>query len=227
MKFVVWSVGTLYTVALMSSMTDDVYSASLWIGGTAMTVSLVISIISFILPGESTIEGRDYIQAAVEQKGDSALRKNLRKDSDRLMSGENAVRPMLNAASVGWESEVKRLIQSGYNPDEDRVPQGWTALMRACAHGHDEIVEVLLSAGADPNLVNNLGRTALMYACLYEKESQVQMLIRNGADPNVRGGRDVIPALHKAVENNSREISKSSSMLRLAQRWPVLVDLQQ
>lgn len=148
-KFTAWSVGTLYTVALMSGMTDDVYSASLWVGGTAMTVSLVISIISFILPGESTIEGRDYIQAAVEQKGDSALRKDLRKDSDRLMSGKYAARPMYSAASAGWQSEVERLIQSGYDPDEDRDPQGWTALMIACAHGHDEIVEVLLSAGAD------------------------------------------------------------------------------
>lgn len=34
----------------------------------------------------------------------------------------------------------------------------------------------------------------------------MQMLIRNGADPNLRGGEDVLPALHKAVDNNSREI---------------------
>lgn len=205
-KFSAWATGTLYTVALISGMNESVYWTSLWVGVTALTVSMVISIVSFILPGQSAIEGEDYIQAAIEQRGDSALRRDLRKDTDKIMSGKHAVRPMYTAAAAGWRSEVERLIQSGYDPDTDRDPQGWTALMIACAHSHEEVVEVLLDAGADPNMVNNLGRTALMYSCLYQKKYQVQMLINNGANPNLRGGKDVIPALHKAVENDSPEI---------------------
>ena len=38
----------------------------------------------------------------------------------------------------------------------DPIQKGWTALYIACKKGHDELVKILLQAGADPNIQNEV-----------------------------------------------------------------------
>ncbi len=42
--------------------------------------------------------------------------------------------------------------------------QGWSPLMSAASAGHEDVVKLLLSLGADLQMANNQGRTSLHYA---------------------------------------------------------------
>jgi ankyrin repeat protein len=52
--------------------------------------------------------------------------------------------------------------------------------------GHDEVVELLLAAGADPNLKGDYGRTALVVASLHSHAEVVESLLQYGADPSLK-----------------------------------------
>jgi integrin-linked kinase len=56
-----------------------------------------------------------------------------------------------------------------------------TALHLACAHGHREIVQRLLTRKADVNAVNEHGNSALHYAAFWGYESICADLIAAGA----------------------------------------------
>lgn len=55
-----------------------------------------------------------------------------------------------------------------------------TALMLACVRGHRDVVELLLSAGADARLDDNLGRCALLEACYHGHDTLIDVLLRHG-----------------------------------------------
>lgn len=67
-----------------------------------------------------------------------------------------------------------------------RNKQGWSALIIAAYHGHQDIVETLLQRGANVNSTNYKGTTALMYALSHYENSHsdavFQYLIKMGAD---------------------------------------------
>ncbi len=104
--------------------------------------------------------------------------------------------------------QVKKLLQAGANADY-QDEHGTTALMDACANGHVETVEVLLSHGADPNLCGlihpSIGVTALMRAGAGKNASIVQKLLAAGAAPNARDDLGET-ALHYAVAGGNLEI---------------------
>jgi len=70
---------------------------------------------------------------------------------------------------------------------------GRTALMHAASGGSKDIVQLLLSSGADVNAVDQLGRTPLMYAAkgkAVELDDEsclecVKLLLENHADPEI------------------------------------------
>ena len=59
-----------------------------------------------------------------------------------------------------------------------------STLLFAAAHGHREIVQALIDAGADVNHQNNDGHTALIRASYWGYLEIVQTLIDAGADVN-------------------------------------------
>ena len=63
---------------------------------------------------------------------------------------------------------------------------GRTALIAATAEGCSEVVTVLLSREADPNLVDNQGRTALTYAVESGRKDLIHALLQKGATVNAR-----------------------------------------
>ena len=82
---------------------------------------------------------------------------------------------------------VERCLDQGADVNNVRDERGRTPLMIACAHGHEEIVERLLGAGADVNIQDDRGSTAPMLttwmdhpACLL-RLAQVQ-----GFDPIIQ-----------------------------------------
>lgn len=71
--------------------------------------------------------------------------------------------------------------------DED----GRTALIKSVAHGtgHIDVMEMLLSKGANINAVDDAGMTALMFAALHNKPDCLALLISKNADADVRDYR--------------------------------------
>ena len=63
------------------------------------------------------------------------------------------VTPLMKAAKSGDVANVKQLIGDGMNIDEESA-YGWTALMFASWQGHEDVVRLLLKAGADTDHVS-------------------------------------------------------------------------
>ena len=95
------------------------------------------------------------------------------------------------------------------------IQDKWTALHTACMNGHDEVVKILLQAGIDPNIQDNVsnrklllthslldmhtlcdvcmfvslpiqsGWTVLQEACWNGHDEIVKILLQAGADLNI------------------------------------------
>jgi ankyrin repeat protein len=87
------------------------------------------------------------------------------------------------AASEGSADMVRLLLKHG--ADIDALADGRTALLAAIGARDVPMVELLLSAGADPNVGDGRGETPLSFAALNPLGSLdiVRMLLRAGADP--------------------------------------------
>jgi ankyrin repeat protein len=101
-------------------------------------------------------------------------------------------------------------------------------LIHAALFNRPEILELLLKAGADPNVtVSNpdedvRGETALMYAVdLPEKIRIVELLLKHGADPNLADSKGQT-ALYHAVDSDNLEAVRR---LLAARAKPVGVEL--
>jgi Ankyrin repeats (many copies) len=71
--------------------------------------------------------------------------------------------PLTNAVTSGDKSAVGTLLANGANVNE-RTSGGQTPLILAVIFGHTELVRVLVKAGADPELRDNLGLNAIEWA---------------------------------------------------------------
>jgi ankyrin repeat protein len=96
------------------------------------------------------------------------------------------------AAYRGEIKTVKKLLDRGF--DVNYGFQGDTALSNAAERNHEQIVELLLSYGADVNIGDPLGGAAKN-----ANEKLVRLLLERGADPN---------SLGNAVRGHNVEIVK-------------------
>ena len=85
--------------------------------------------------------------------------------------------------------------------------KGTYPLMLACSYkDNDEMIELLLSKGADPNIYGPNGETPLGLAAKYSLPA-VQMLVAKGADVNAKHGEG-FTALRWAQEMGQGEVVK-------------------
>ncbi|XP_048251562.1 protein HOS4-like isoform X2 [Haliotis rufescens] len=70
-----------------------------------------------------------------------------------------------DASSDGNLEEVKRILSQGVDVDCRRW-RSWTPVMRAAYMGHRDVVELLVSEGADVSLVDGDGSNTLHFACV-------------------------------------------------------------
>lgn len=131
------------------------------------------------------------------------------------MMNNRGEKPLDLAAQYGRLQVVQMLIRAHpelLNPyrkhyDKKRTIFTHTPLHLASRNGHKHVVEVLLTAGVDVNLVTESG-SALHEASLTAKESVVKILLDFGADLSVTDsdGSTVLELLDKFPKHVTRGI---------------------
>src|SRR6266542_2479218 len=91
---------------------------------------------------------------------------------------------LFEAARSDDRSAVARLIHEGADvsarEQDGATARGWAAMRSSIA-----VAELLLKAGANPNLTNELGLGPLSLAITNGSVAIADLLLNNGADPNV------------------------------------------
>ncbi|KAM3929397.1 oxysterol-binding protein-related protein 1 isoform 2-T2 [Leptodactylus fuscus] len=93
----------------------------------------------------------------------------------------NGIRTLLE----GYKKEVTININC---KGKSKSNMGWTPLHLACYFGHREVVEELLKAGADMNVLNDMGDTPLHRAAFTGRKELVMLLLESNADNTVING---------------------------------------
>ncbi|GLT42386.1 hypothetical protein SLA2020_163880 [Shorea laevis] len=96
----------------------------------------------------------------------------------------NGRTPLHHAVLTGRIPTAAYLLDNGANPNAGTKHKGRTALHYAADKGPKELIELLLSKGADIDAMADCG-TPLQYAAARRKKDSVKLLLDNHADPNV------------------------------------------
>lgn len=113
---------------------------------------------------------------------------------------------LLDAVKQNDVSEVQRQIKKGAAVWE-KGEQGETALHWASQRGLTAIAEILVEAGSDVNLEDNLGHTPLSLAASEWHREIILLLVRNGADLQ-RPAPNGVGILHFAAFEGDAEIAQ-------------------
>ena len=165
-------------------------------------------------------EERREKEALLDFVIDQALRDVDEEDGDEH---EEALRELLREASeVGNVTVVRRVLAEGANVDAgDQI--GRTALMLAAGGDYcEEVVRVLLEAGAAPNKTNQLGWTALHGTT---SVPIARLLLEAGADTSLRDntGRTALTQFEERAASPSVSAmfrARPAALARLLREWP-------
>lgn len=89
------------------------------------------------------------------------------------------------AVEAGLEDRVVELLQEDVNVNE-QAEAGWTALLYASANGYPRIGQLLLDAGANPDIGNVHRITPLMYGARYGNLEICRLLLEYGANTDLQ-----------------------------------------
>lgn len=110
---------------------------------------------------------------------------------------------LLNQAIMSNDvSTVKQTLQLRFDINEKSEQGLYPIHVASKKDVKDEILELLLKAGANPNLQNGLGQTPLHLALLENSTHKVDLLLKAQANPSIADRRGNT-ALHLAAENNT------------------------
>ncbi|MFE4454892.1 ankyrin repeat domain-containing protein [Streptomyces sp. NPDC056796] len=123
-------------------------------------------------------------------------------------SGDEEGTTALYLASVqDLPGVVRLLLAAGADPNRASGPEaGDLPLCGAACGGHAEVVEALLSAGARPDLSENLGFTALRWAAGLGHARVAEILLAHGADPDLPGRQGESPLVVAARRGSVRTV---------------------
>jgi len=97
-------------------------------------------------------------------------------DKQQGFVSEDGARALFRSIANQRIQIARRIVEAGTNVNV-RSRQGYTPLMVAASHGHDEIVSMLLQKGADLTTVDKEGRNALQIAREADRKGCVGILL--------------------------------------------------
>lgn len=119
--------------------------------------------------------------------GDVAVAtKLLQKGTDIETRDTSGWTPLFIAVQKHRTAMVKLLLENGAEPDVKCNLGLRTPLHQAAEAGHEDLVELLLTHKANPNLYNDLKRRPLVFAAAEGHLAVVKMLLDNGAWPQTK-----------------------------------------
>lgn len=120
--------------------------------------------------------------------------------SGKANDADNAGVGLIDAAAAGDISALRALLETSEVDLNVRDSGGRTALMAATYANQPEAVDVLLNAGADVDLQDNMLNNPFLYAGAEGLMEILKLTNEAGADPALRnryGGVAIIPAAEK------------------------------
>jgi ankyrin repeat protein len=121
-----------------------------------------------------------------------------------------------HASWDGNVSMVRLLIKANADVEATSVEGESTPLHYACLEGHDEVVDVLVAAGANINALNRNDWSPLCDASGHNRMSTVNRLIELGADVNA--GRPLLRASVEGHTNIIRALLAANANVHLVDR---------
>ena len=121
------------------------------------------------------------------------------KGDNGLGEAVNYIAPLSLAIELENEEIVQSLL-AVENIDVNCIDRWNQPLLVSCVRLHPEYVEMLLEAGADPNVPGSRGNSVLMYSAHIGDTELVKLLIRYGADVNKKNDRNecaILPSIYR------------------------------
>ena len=115
---------------------------------------------------------------------------------------------LMKAIEKNDAAAVQKLIAQGANVDE-LEPNGDAPLVMAAYLGHNEIVRMLLEAGADVKAVDpGMKATALHAASYAGRTEAAKLLVQHGIEIDKQGPYNGYTALHDAIWQNNVDVAR-------------------
>lgn len=109
--------------------------------------------------------------------------------------------PLILSAFTGATESVKYLLERHVKPDLSNA-EGYRPLMMASLLGRLDIMQLLVSAGADINAASKTQETAVTEACSGGRLDAVRWLVEHGADLSIAGEQGMSALATSAMSKN-------------------------
>jgi len=103
--------------------------------------------------------------------------------------------------------KIKAFLKKNPKLIEAKVGRGLRPLHKAAFTGRKDIVELLISSGADINSKDNQGQTPLIWAVLEGTFEVVKLLVDKGANVNIKTNSGISPLKYAIIPGSNKEIA--------------------
>ena len=116
-------------------------------------------------------------------------------------------RGLWSAAIENDTIKLKKLLNAKHDPNK-KDNSGYTALHYAARAGHNDILKILLSHGANPNSLTTAGSTTPLHRAAYMGNLEtIEILLKNQGNVHISDS-DGKTALHKCAEKGHYNCAK-------------------
>lgn len=147
--------------------------------------------LAHVAPDTAGADGETLLMEAIRQRRAVSVDALLDGGADPNRVGARGDTPVHAAAFCGDPAILRAVLAKGGDPDARNPHTGATPLVQALLSPTTGQAEVLLEAGADPNLADANGDTPLHVAGRTNAGAAILALLRKGARPQVENSRGV------------------------------------